>query len=204
MRKSQLTKVPFHKVHTNTLISGMFNITLQPAVMNTRLGVVADAFEEYRLTSLRFRLHRSGAAIGPQAACFYPGVVDTLPNTVTDVAEVVHSTVVSQSATVPSAWVMVPRAVLSGPFNWYKSLASSLDTSEEQQGVIAIAGTGTDSFLLEVSGTYEFRGSAATVNTPMLLEATRLRQRNKLLSILATPAPAAGSSKGTPNGSGSK
>jgi len=204
MRTSRISKVPFHKLINGTLSSGVFPVTVNPATLGTRLGVIADGFEEYRITRLKFRLHPGGTAAkgaDAQVAAFYPGVIDTTAGTVTDVSEVVNSTVMGSRATTPSAWCTVDRATLSGPFSWYKSLASTLDTSEENQGQITVAGNVTDTFQLELAGAIEFKGSSATANTPMALEAIRQRQRERLLSVLAG-VPSAPTSKGQPKQAG--
>lgn len=206
MRKSQITKVPFHKLITNTMTGGTYSFLLNPATLGSRLGVVADGFEEYRIIKLRFRLVRGGSTTSSQVAAFFPGLIDTSAGQLTDLSEVVQSTVLPIGASIPSSWVSVPKSVLSGPFSWYKSLASTLDSSEENQGTMAVAGTGTEAIQVELFGMMEFRGSSSTTNTPMLVALQRQRQRDRLLAILATPNtfPVPGGSKGTPNGPGLK
>jgi hypothetical protein len=192
-RKSQITKVPFHILFTQVLTAGSGNLALTPALLGTRLGVIGDGFEEYRLTALKYRLHPGGAAVKGgdcQVASFYPGIVDSTSSlTATAVSEVVYSTIMGARATTPSAWGVVPRAVLSGPFPWYKTIASTLDASEETQGYMLIAGNGSDSYQLEAAGVMEFKGSSATANTPMALVDIRRRQRERLLQVIAGQEP---------------
>jgi hypothetical protein len=82
------------------------------------------------------------------------------------VSELLPSTVIGGDATVPSSWVDIPKEDLAGPFPWYKTVPGGADPTEEQPGSIQIAGTGTDVFLIEMEGLFEFKTAVGTGNTP--------------------------------------
>jgi len=114
--------------------------------------------------------------------------------------EQMNATYIDQSQTTPTGWVNVDRAVLAGPFPWYRCVDGTADTSEEVPARLIIIGTGTDSFALEFWMDVEFKEAAATANTPMeiaLLKArrdeevsrARERARRALLDVLS-PDPA--------------
>lgn len=195
--------MPFHYVFTQTLVSGAYSFNLQPSNF-PRVGTEADAWAHYRVKKLLFRLHRTSLINGNQMASWTGGVQDTPVSTVAAASEVLPSTFLSQVQTVPSDWVHVSKAELSGPFPWYKTVGGAADPTEESPGQLAVVGTGTDTFYLELRGTFEFKVSLATANTPAAIKLraevreARMRQymegeRAALLRILSsTQSPTLG------------
>jgi hypothetical protein len=194
---------PFHQILTGTFSSGVAGINVRPNDANfsaTRLGVLADAYAHFRVRELKFRLHPSPGASASQAVGYVGGVQDTAPATVTAVGELLSSTAFGGDSTVPSSWVKPTKEELSGPLPWYKSIAGSADTTEEQPGQIIVAGNASEGFMLEIEGVVEFKVSVGTGNTPaqlqLLSELRRLRQREadekartEVIRSLASVAP---------------
>ncbi len=123
-----------------------------------------------------------------QAAAYYPGVVDTTPTTVGAVADSLFSTLLGTAQAKPTDWVNIPRQSLQGYLPWYKTIAGTLDPSEEVQGNIYVCGTGTEIVHVEFMGVIEFKAPAAAANTPMIRKAQLLeKEKQRLLQILAAP-----------------
>jgi hypothetical protein len=91
----------------------------------------------------------------------------------------------------------VRREELAGPFPWYKALTGTVDASEEAPGNFNVVGTGSEAFLMEVRGKFEFKTAVATANTPMALLLRRklredrlrkelLDEREHMMKVLAT------------------
>jgi len=195
--------MPFHFYNRNVFTGGTVAILATPATLSTRAGVEADAWAHFRIPKLSFRLHPTGSIAADQACGYVGGVEDTPPSTITQVGELIPSTVLASDTTVPTEWVHVPRSDLAGPFPWYKTVAGAADPIEESPGALIVAGTGTDAFGLEIRGVFEFKTSVATANTPMQrqlharLREERLvgevaRSRELLLKILGSQGLATG------------
>jgi hypothetical protein len=197
---------PFHQVTTGTLSAGVAGINVRPNDGNfsaTRLAVLADAYAHFRVRKLRFRLHPVVSVTASQAVGYVGGVQDTSPSTVSAVGELISSTPYGGDCSVPSSWVIPTKEELAGPFPWYKSIAGSADTTEEQPGQIIVAGNASDAFILEIEGVLEFKVSVSTANTPaqlkLLADLRELRQREadartrfellRALSVASAPAP---------------
>jgi len=204
--------MPFHFFFSTAMVGGTLNLTCTPANFSSRAGVEADAWAHFKVRNLRFRLHpNTDSGLNPRAAGWVGGVQDTPPSTITQVMELLPSTIITDNQTTPSDWVSVPKADLAGPFPWYKTVAGAADPTEESPGAIIIAGTGTEVIQLEIRGIFEFKTSVATANTPaarMLRERVRaerlasLTQKEKevLLKILQSPVPQAIDLKGVSTG----
>ncbi len=93
----------------------------------------------------------------------------------------------------------VPRQELAGPLPWYKSIRGAADTTEEIPGYLCGAGTGTETFIVECVGSYEFKTSVAPANTPEFLQLRKKlrdlriaeeqnRRKAAILSSLSPPA----------------
>ncbi len=161
--------MPFHYVFTQTLVSGAYSFNLQPANF-PRVGTEADAWAHFRVKKLSFRLHRTALINGPQMGCYVGAVEDNTVATVASASEVLPSTFLSPVQVAPTEWVHVPKADLAGPFPWYKTISGTADPTEESPGQFAVVGTGTDTFYAEFRGTFEFKVSLATANTPAALK----------------------------------
>ncbi len=190
LNKSQIVKLPFsYLIYGQFASGGLTTLPLYPTSF-PRVLEVADAFEQYRVTRLRYRLHPISVANQRAiAVAYYPGITDNPPAAVTDIAENTLRAVLGVAATVPTKWVSVPTSVLQGCFPWYKTVPGSSDSSEEIVGNLYARGAGlSDYYGLEVEGMFEFKGPANTGATPMArVQAARQRQRERLLSLLSTP-----------------
>lgn len=190
--------VPFHNVVVGALVAGVSGFLASPnATMSARSATEADAWAHFRIRSLKFRLRVDpGVANATDlAAGFVGGVQDTSPASIANVVELLPSVYLAGGETIPTEWMVVPKADLSGPLPWYKTIPGTADATEEAPGAISIVGNGTSSFALEVRGVFEFKVSVATANTPKALalrrELSQLRtekalemQRDRLLSAI--------------------
>jgi hypothetical protein len=186
-----ITVVPFRSVAGMGGASTTAATPLQPSTFS-RVGAIADAYDLFRVTKLRFRIlpNAAVASLG-----WYPGINDTAPANTANFGENVYATIISASATAPSPWVDVPPAALRGMFAWYKSVPGTLDPSEETQGNIynlSTAAAGTH--LYEVEGIFEFKGPVNTGATPMLRASlSRQAEKKRILSLLSEPDVTPGS-----------
>jgi len=189
---------PFHYFVSGALAAGTNYLLVAPNGNMTPRGVVeADAWQHYRMVRLSFRLHPNGTRTSAQAAGYIGGQPDTIPSTLGQIAELLPSTFLGLSTTVPTEWVNIPKLDLAGPIPWYKTIPGGADPTEESPGILAVAGTGTEVYMLEMRGVIEFKTSSATANTPLALNCRRQlreerlitalqRERNLLLKILGT------------------
>ncbi len=193
--------VPFHCYSSSALTAGAFQTPLNPTTLNSaRLAAEADAWAHFRIKSLKVRLHH-GALTGDAAVGLVGGYQDTPPSTIAQVMELIPSAYQGSTYTKPSEWAVASGKELAGPFPWYKTIPGSADATEEQPGSLVVAGTGTDVFVIELRGVFEFKTSVAPSNTPAALKLRqelrlqRIREereaaRTRLLSVVAaTPVP---------------
>lgn len=189
--------MPVHYVFSGALVGGIVGVIIYPTSFPRAL-TEADAWDYFRVLSLKFRLFPASAAPSTfQAVGYVPGVQDTPPNSQGNVAELINSTVLSARQTTPTNWITVPRKELAGPFPWYKSIPGTADATEEEPGAIYVAGVTTDPYVLEVACVFEFKSSIATNNTPLPLQlamrearvkAARERRRAEILTLLGPSA----------------
>lgn len=193
---------PFHYVTGGALVAGVAGILAYPSSF-PRVLAEADAWAQFRVRQLRFRLLPSATTttpLGLQAAGYVPGIQDTQPASVNQVVELVNSCARGTSQDVPTNWVTVGRADLAGPLPWYKSIPGAADATEEAPGSIFIGGTGTEPYLIEIAGVFEFKGGVNTANTPVALAAaSALREervrlareaaKSRILGVITTVSP---------------
>ncbi len=182
--------VPF-KLLASTTGATSYALTLIPSsALFPRCATIADAFELYRIKKLRFRLI-PGATGGTVVAGYLPGVVDTPPATIALVGEILHSVILGTTQTVPSRWCDVPAVSLKSYETWYKTIAGTPDTAQENQGTIFIAASAAGTaFLIEAEAIYEFKGAVDPTNTPaMRLKAEWAREKERILRALAPSPP---------------
>jgi hypothetical protein len=206
--------VPFHSYVTGALVSGNSSFLLRPITsLSPRLANEADNWAHFKVRALSFRLHpHAQTGSTGMAAGVVGGVQDTPPATVASVLELLPSTVLAPSETVPTNWVNVTRGDLAGPFPWYKTVAGTADVTEEAPGYVVVAGNSTDTFSLEFRGVFEFKTAVGTGNTPQafgMRAALRLQReaaaqsvaRMQLLRLLASTSSgeATGALLGPPN-----
>lgn len=180
--------IPFHTVLPNSLSAGAFGIILSPnATISPRALAEADAWAHFRILRFMMRLHPpTTTAHGTQVVGVVGGVQDLTPSTVSAVGELIPSAVLGASATVPTEWVHVSRLDLAGPFPWYKTIPGLADSTEESPGALVVAGTGTDSFVLEIRGVFEFKTAVSTGNTPMAVAAMQQLRMERYRSALTS------------------
>jgi len=172
--------VPFHRIGSLALVAGAQGQTLTADSFGNRLTSVADAYGMYRIEKLAYRLTPNSTITVMQSMCFYPGVIDTLPTTVTTNSESPHATFMAIRQVVNSDWVRLSRKAVETYFPWLKSKAGSLDASEEQVGSFAFTGTGTETVTYEMRGVLAFRLPVDTGSTPLSRE---IRDRNEKLAM---------------------
>ncbi len=202
---------PFHKFVRASMTGGAFQILVSPNNVLTPRGLAeADAWADFRVRQLMFRLHPAASVTDDTAVGYIGQVPDTVPATVDQIGELLASTILGGDTTQPTEWVRPSKSELAGCFPWYKTIPGAADPTEEQPGVICLAGNTTTLFILEVRGAFEFKGAVATANTPAMVNArARIHQervisalrkeRDVLLKVLGNPIPVIsdGNTKGT-------
>lgn len=163
----------FHAAFVETATTGVFpTVSCNPATLSTRAGNIADNFDEYRLTRLRFRLFPQTTAVTNLAAyAYFPGVTTTVPALGVQVFDNPTVCVLGHTTVGPSQWRSVPKDLLRGLQAWYKVAAtvSAVDSVPGQLLGASIQAS-TDSIVIEVDGTFEFRGEVNPTNTPEIQE----------------------------------
>ncbi len=178
------------------LASGAGTVVCNPAGLSIHLATLADTYELYRIKELEFRLHPNSTRTAAQVAAYYPGVVDTPPSTAGTIAENLNRVVLGSTSTVPTNWCKVDPPALQGYLPWYKTIAGTLDSSEEIQGYIFLVGTGTEVYSLELRGICEFKNPVATGNTPQVRAALKRQQdKQRVLELLTDLSIAPGKGK---------
>ncbi len=188
---SESVKIYFGIVVTSTLTAGRYSQSLRPtASVSDRIGAIADVFALYRLNKLRFRLHPAATTI---MMCALPNYVDTAPNGFSQMSETKAKAYISSVYSVPTKWVNVDLAVIRGALPWYKTVAGAPDDWDEIACTLYLTNqagtTGTEGFVYELEGEYEFRDPIDPGNTPKLIEARAQRRREEILKGLTAASP---------------
>ncbi len=184
-KNSQDSVCPFSYVQATAFSAGLSVIPLWPASFG-RVATIADGFDLFKVTKLKYRLLPGSTITVSQSAAYYPGVTDTTPASVNAISQNPTMTYLALRQTVPSGWAEVPKADLHGYQTWYKTIAGSTDAGDEAPGNIYIAGTGTETFVIEIHGEFHFRGSTDTGSTPQeRLRRLQIRERERLLALLS-------------------
>jgi len=184
----RVISVPFKTLKIGSIVT-VFSILVSP-VLSSRILEQADTFELYRVTRLRFRLHADAQTGGTaMVACYVPGVTDTPPSTVAVAAESLESVVQAGSATMPSKWCNVSRGALASYGGWYKTIPGTPATSEEIQGTIFVVPTGTQTYVLEVEGIFEFKAPVDPAATPAIRRAKQLAAEFQRLQVVCRDGP---------------
>ncbi len=182
-RRGDSQVLPVHFVISAALTGGVVQYQLSPSGIggnSSRLASVADNWAHFRVTQCKFRVHH-GAITGDVSVGYVGGVQDNLPATGPLIMELLPSVRYGSTYTVPSEWVNIPKKDLAGPFPWYKALNGAADSTEEAPGYICVAGTGTDTPVLEFRAVFEFKTAVGPANTPAAVElAAKLRKEREL------------------------
>ncbi len=178
----------FHNVYGMAITAGTpVVINVSPnSTLSARMASLADDFDEYVCTKLRYRLRNfQNAAGGVVASAFYPGITDTAP-LYASIIENLHAAVIPQYQTVPTEWHNIPKRTLQGMHTFYKTVAGTPESAEEIQGTIYADATVTQSCLIELEGEFVFRAPAAAAATPAdRAMAAKNRERKRIMALLA-------------------
>jgi hypothetical protein len=176
-----ISKVPFHRVTAAALVAGSSEIRVRPS--SGQFGAISgmyDSFELYKVSKLRFRLLPNTSMATAQSVAYYPESQITAP-TVALNTDVIESTYINNDTTVPTRWVNVPATRLQGQLEWYKSVPDAGDVGFEDQGIILVAGTSTETYYLEIQGTILFKNP---VSTSVVMDRIRNQLRNEFQQSL--------------------
>jgi hypothetical protein len=192
--KRNIVSVPFRNADVVVVdASGLATLQVSPnSTMSPTLTAIAQVYDEYRFTKLRYRLHPNGPfATNPtfKTLAFYPGIVDVPPSSPSLNAESTLCVVHSGGQTTPSKWMNVPRKILAGMHSWYKSVPGTPDIAEEVQGYMFFAGlVASASWIWEVEGVCDFCSPINASSTPEARKiAVAARYRDRLLTVLSAP-----------------
>jgi len=121
--------------------------------------------------------------------------------------ELLPACVLGTRQTTPSDWAAPTASELAGPLPWYKTVVGGADSTEEAPGALCVAGTGTDTVIIEQRGVFQFKTSASTSNTPaavalreqarkQMVEVAVRRERLAILKVLGMSPTAVEAAKG--------
>lgn len=184
-RKKDSCVVPFRQTLTGPMAAGVAGFAANPTGITGRILIEADAWAHFRWLALRYRLRRVGTVASVQVLAYLGGVEDTSPSTIAQGSEVLTSTILAGTDTVPSPWVSPSPAELAGPLPWYKTIPGTADATEEAPGNFSITGTGTETWFVEIEGTIMFKVSVAAGNTPEELALRTQLHRIRYLAHMA-------------------
>lgn len=201
-KRSSFTQADTVRVHVRTyaeaaLSAGLATISVSPALC-AQSSQYADAFQLYQVTKLRFRLYRTTTTTSTQAAVYMPGVTDNPPSTASTAASIPQAAILPLTATVPTRWSVISGRNIRSYMSWYKTIVGSPDAAEEIQGNIYIRGGTTENYGIEIDALFVFRDSVPTGVTPAERgRMATLKEKERLLKILACPSPAPASTPGS-------
>jgi len=145
-----------------TLTVGNGVQAISPALYPRALQM-ADVFNFYRFTKFKASIIPTGA----QAALgFVGGVMDNPPTTLAQMIELPYAVLHGASKTSNTTLDVPRKELLSNvPLKWFKTIASSLTASFEDQGYIYYITTST--VLIVVEWTIEFQSWNLAANSPL-------------------------------------
>lgn len=194
--KSDTVRVHIRSYVEAALSAGAATLQVSPALC-AQSAQYADAFQMYKVIALRYRLYRTTTTNSTQVAVFMPGVTDNSPAAISTAASIPHAAILPLTAAVPTRWSSIPARDLRSYMTWYKTIVGSPDAAEEIQGNIFIRGGGTDFYGIEIDAIMIFRESVPTGVTPAERgRIATLKEKERLLRILACPSPAPASTPG--------
>jgi len=133
----------------------------------TRLVAPAGAFEFYRFSKLRFRIHPAAVQV---AASYLPEATTTTAT----YANIIHQPRMAHltgAETTPSPWINIPRGVLLGTATkWFKTQTATGTDPSITQGtlMVATASSAAATNTLEFEYVCQFRGGEASGLQPLL------------------------------------
>lgn len=184
---ASISPVKFHLTFAGTLsgVTGNSVLNMAPQSM-TGVSEVADQFDLFRLTQLKYRLHPMDPADTTFQTAAYVPDVDTQTVTTAQNSESPLCVTQTPFCGVPSRWMNVPRSQLKGMLDWYKCSPDSGAAEFEVQGRITIAGGLSDNYILEYDGIIEFKNP---VSSSVMMERALDRAVASGLALRTTPAP---------------
>jgi len=186
---SVTTTVQFHGLNLITLAGaiGSQPLASNSAALSDRFSAIADAFDEFRVIALKYRMRGDTSTVtNASGMAYYPGVISgTQPNTLNVLGENPYVSLRFSDDDVVLPWVSVPRGVLAGEQPWYKSQKATITADDSIPGTLYFVGVGTDTLQYEVQFTVQFRGESDTANTPLNPESLqhRIDVLNKRVSL---------------------
>jgi len=154
-------------------------LDLNPTILSSRLGSIADAYNNYRISKFEFRLHPPTVTGSSKlVTCGYvSGGASASPAALGSI-EYQYMTLIKSTQTVPTNWVEIGREALKGPLPWYRAVPNaSVDTTEESVGSLYFwSDDATATVLCEIRGVYEYKDPLDPVLT---LERRRRREENQ-------------------------
>jgi len=181
----KVIRIPFHQQLSGTLTSGAGGLNISGGTLGNRVSTILDGYEFYRVVKLRYRLIPGSTITVLQTLCYYPGIIDSAPITNAVNGENPHCVVLPTRQTVPTMWRTLRYPSLKSYMPWLKTKAGSLDPSEEIQGNLYVTGTGSEVYVGEFEGIIEARSPVDVGSTPARHNAAMLKERERLLQILA-------------------
>jgi hypothetical protein len=206
-QKQAVSQVTCRRFQIDAMTAGALTISLNPTGFSTRSLSISDAYQLFRVTGLRFRLHPHGspaaAVLSDVMLGYSPDFLDTPPTTFATMGELGYVAfmggptvgALSRAQTCPSAWVTVPTSLLAGSLPWYKSVLGAPDSWDEVPGSLYACTDNISNaslFLAEIEVLYQFKGQVDPANTPELrFLATQRREKERLLRILSSDVTSA-------------
>jgi len=184
----RVTRVYWNAIETITLTNQATDIAagivgIQPSGFGARLGVVANSYQLYRITDLKFSLlpnisyDTGGTSVsGVVCAGAYLGESDVTANSIIQVSESPWICYFGAGQTTPSSFHITRSDFLGGDANlWYKTEASAnTEPWTETQGEIQIVANlsnidaTTHDVVIVSKGCCEFKSPTNTNLTPLL------------------------------------
>jgi len=149
------------------VVTGVANSsTVNALALNLNPGLIgrtqnmAKAFEFFRFSKLRFRVH-PGNTTSNSIVAYNPDIT-SVAVTYSQLLEQPYFAFDSLTCTIPSPWCNVPRSTLwSTPTRWWKTNAATSVDSEIIQGQLLVATSGATAAVTTVEIEYmcEFKGA---------------------------------------------
>lgn len=147
--------------------AGQLNMIPSQANWGTRLNGMAENFQFFRFTRLKFQFLPL-AATGHTVLGVAMGVADVAPASTSNVAQCEYSAINFQPMTIPTKLVVPQKFLLSGQIKWYKTEAGAAADQFEVQGQIFMATSVSDTVQLWIDYDIEFSDWLPPSSTPKL------------------------------------
>jgi len=195
----------FHEVLTVALVAGANNEIIRPDTFGTSITALSDGYDLFKCVRFSFRIF---ALTTSAIAGVVSSVPNTLPTTIATVSELLDSVYhLGPQQTGWSEWVRVNGSVLAGPYPWYHTRAGTFLETESVPATLVLAGSSTNTVVVEVRGTFTFKDPLPTSSTPSALllrarakqeeeQAALVKRKAELLKVLSYTPPVVGPAGG--------